>query len=161
VDFWCRKHLGVRVLDVGTGSGVLARIARARGASMVVGTDIDTGALFAARANAQLDSGAGIIFSDLEPDHWGATFDLVVANILAEPLQMLKFSLLSALAPGGTLILSGFTRLQIPGIRAAFEHIGLIFAQESLLGEWAMLMFKRNRNPASSPPLHYARDSGA
>src|SRR5512140_399256 len=55
VDLLCRQRPGLAVLDVGTGTGILARIARARGASFVVGTDIDPSAIACAQAHAELD----------------------------------------------------------------------------------------------------------
>src|SRR5262245_57179926 len=55
LDVLCRQHRPGSVLDVGTGTGVLARVARARGASFVVGTDIDPLALACAEAHSVLD----------------------------------------------------------------------------------------------------------
>src|SRR5690242_13672357 len=78
VDQLWRQRQPEAVLDVGTGTGVLARIARARGATFVVGTDIDAGALESAAANSALD-GNSIVVSGEAPDFWGARFDVVVA----------------------------------------------------------------------------------
>lgn len=150
LDFLCRQaFLGGRahlscVLDVGTGTGVLARIARARGAGFVVGTDIDPAALIKAQQNVALDSHPlEILILSASPDSWGPRFNLVVANILEGPLRELAQSLSQALAPDGLLLLSGFTRLQISGLRVAFENQGLIYVSASHLEEWALLMFRR------------------
>ncbi len=130
------------VLDVGTGTGVLARIARARGAGFVAATDSDAVALACARAHAQLDAPAAAIhFDDSAPDHWGARFDLVIANILEQPLRQLLVPLSCALRPGGVLLLSGFTRPQAPGLRVLYQHAGLQCRGESCLDEWALLRF--------------------
>jgi ribosomal protein L11 methyltransferase len=142
LDLLCRQRQPEAVLDVGTGTGVLARIARARGARFVVGTDIDPPALACARAHTDLDEHPVQIHLSREaPDHWGARFDLVVANILEEPLLKLAPSLSRALRPGGGLLLSGFTRPQSPALRVACEKVGLTFASESHLEEWALLRF--------------------
>jgi len=142
VDLLCRLRPGMAVLDVGTGTGILARIARARGASFIVGTDIDTAAIESARSNAKLDAGsADIHFGDEPPDQWGARFDLVVANILAEPLVELAPSLVAALKAPGRLIISGFTRMQAPVLRRAFEARGVRTEREAQLDEWTLLMF--------------------
>jgi ribosomal protein L11 methyltransferase len=149
VDLLCRQRQPQTVLDVGTGTGVLARIARARGASTVVGTDIDPDALSSARANSNLDAHpAAIHFSDAAPDQLGMHFDLVVANILEAPLRVLAPALCRALRPGGILLLSGFTRPQAPALRVLYEGLRLTFVRESLLGEWALLAFACEASPA-------------
>jgi ribosomal protein L11 methyltransferase len=140
VDLLCRQRSPGAVLDVGTGTGVLARIARARGVPFVAGTDIDPAALTEARTNAAFDTCAGeLVFSDQAPDHWGARFDLVVANILEGPLHELAPALVRALRPGGTLLLSGFTRLQVPALEVTYVRAGLDLASASYLEDWALL----------------------
>jgi len=145
LDLLCRQRHPRAVLDVGTGTGVLARIARARGADFVAGTDIDPEALECARAHAQLDAAAGaaIHFGPQAPDHWGARFDLVVANILEDPLRSLAAALGRALSPNGVLLISGFTRLQSPSLRVLYQAGGLQVIRESQLGEWALLRLER------------------
>ena len=141
VDLLCRQRQPQRVLDVGTGTGVLARIARARGASRIVGTDIDPEALCSARANSDLDAHpVDIHFSDAAPDQ-GAPFDLVVANILEAPLRSLAPALCRALQPGGVLLLSGFTRPQVPALRVLYQKLHLTLVRESILEEWVLLTF--------------------
>jgi ribosomal protein L11 methyltransferase len=142
VDLLCRQRRPEAVLDVGTGTGVLPRIARARGATFVVGTDIDTDALASAAAHAELDDHpVRIELSTSPPDHWGPRFDLVVANILAEPLHELAPALHRALRPQGVLLLSGFTRPQTPSLRVLYESFDLAFTSESHLEDWALLRF--------------------
>jgi ribosomal protein L11 methyltransferase len=144
VDVLCRQRQPDAVLDVGTGSGVLARVARARGARFIVGTDIDPAALANARAHAALDrSEVEIQCSAALPDHWGARFDLIVANILEAPLLSLARALADALRPGGVLLLSGFTRMQTPALRLAYANVGLGYLRHSDLDEWTLLTFAR------------------
>lgn len=144
VDLHCRQRHPRAVLDVGTGTALLARIARARGAEFIVGTDIDPVALASAKAHSALETlGVEIHFSPEAPDHWGERFDLVVANILEAPLKSLAPALVRALTPGGTLLLSGFTRLQIPALRTVYEHAGLSCIGHSNLDEWTLLTFVR------------------
>lgn len=140
VDLLARQARAQAVLDVGTGTGILARIARARGAAFVAATDIDLAALTAARANAELDVGATPIeICEHSPDHWGPRFDLVVANILEGPLLALAPALAAALARGGALLLSGFTAPQVPTLRAAFVRGGLSFVSQASLAGWCLL----------------------
>jgi ribosomal protein L11 methyltransferase len=146
VDMLCRRRQSQAVRDGGTGTGILARIARARGARLIVGTDIDSVAVSCAKAHADLDAHrVEIQFGSEAPDHWGACFDLVVANILEAPLRTLAPALRRALAPGGILLISGFTRLQIPALRVAYESAGLTYIDHFGLDEWAALKLASNR----------------
>ena len=148
VDLLCRQRQThpPAVLDVGTGTGILARIARARGARWVVCTDIDPAALACAEAHAHLDHHPVAIELSCEaPDHWGARFDLVVANILQEPLQVLAPALCGALAVGGVLLISGFTRPQVPSLRVIYERVGVTLLGQSNLEDWVLLTFASPR----------------
>lgn len=145
VDFHCRQSKPLAVLDVGTGTGILARIACARGVGRVAGTDIDSAAIDAAKRNAALDAGPSQIeFLNASPDFCGPQFELVVANILEPVLRELAEALSHALVPGGVLMVSGFTRLQIPPVRQTFEGVGLRYVNEANLDEWVLLTFKRS-----------------
>jgi ribosomal protein L11 methyltransferase len=155
VDLLCRLRQLGSVLDVGTGTGVLARIARGRGAHFIVGTDTDPLALGCAEANSALDTHpVKIHFSHEAPDYWGARFDLVVANILEEPLRQLAPALSRSLLPGGFLLLSGFTRPQTPALRVLYERTGVTFLRDSRLDEWSLLMFERCRSGQAPVPRH-------
>jgi ribosomal protein L11 methyltransferase len=146
VDQLCRQRQPRAVLDVGTGTGVLARIARARGATFVVGTDIDADALATAAANSALDRHAvEIAFSAEAPDYWDARFDVVVANILEEPLRLLAPALGRALAERGVLAISGFTRVQVPAMRVHYEAAGMEVIGQAQMDEWALLLLQSSR----------------
>jgi ribosomal protein L11 methyltransferase len=151
MDLLCRQRNPEAVLDVGTGTGVLARIARARGARFIVGTDIDPAALSCARAHADLDihdaPDVEIHFSANPPDHWGARFDLIVANILEQPLRELACALSRAIRKDGVLLLSGFMRPQTPALRVHYEAAGFAFVSDSYEDGWALLRFSA---PASA-----------
>ncbi|MBN1129469.1 MAG: 50S ribosomal protein L11 methyltransferase [Chitinispirillaceae bacterium] len=143
VDYWCRVYTPRSFLDVGTGTGILARLARAHGVPRVAATEIDPTAIGEAERNARLDqSSTTVTIADAAPDSWGSCFDLVAANILEKTLCDLSCNLASALAPGGTLLLSGFTPLQAPNLKSVFTGIGLTFEQEARLDEWALLRFR-------------------
>lgn len=136
VDYYCRTRAVTALLDVGTGTGILARIGRLRGARFVVGTDLDPAALAAARDNDVLDGSAvPIEWSEAAPDAWGARFDLVVANILEAPLCAMATALRAAVAPHGRLLLSGFTPPQVPSLRRVFGWPG----EATSLEGWSLL----------------------
>ena len=117
---WLRRTLrgGERVLDYGCGSGILAIAAARLGAVDVLGTDIDPQAIAASRANAA-SNGARARFE--LPDHLPQrTHDVVVANILANPLILLAPLLAAATAPGGRIALSGILSPQADDVRGAY-----------------------------------------
>jgi 2-polyprenyl-3-methyl-5-hydroxy-6-metoxy-1,4-benzoquinol methylase len=170
VDLLCRQRPGMAVLDVGAGTGILARIARARGATFVAATDIDPAAIACAKAHAELDllawrgapSGArqfNIHFGAELPDHWGARFDLIVANILEAPLRSLAPALCRALVPGGVLVISGFTRPQVPALRLVYKTAGLQSAGDFSLDEWVLLKFAAPTHLANRASRQVATDT--
>jgi len=109
-----------RVLDYGCGSGVLAIAAAKLGAREVAGTDIDAQALSAARANSRRNE---VSARYTAPDRLGAgVFDVVLANILANPLRLLAPMLLARVAPGGALVLSGVLRRQADELISTYRQ---------------------------------------
>ena len=147
VDLLCRSHPGCAVLDVGTGTGILARVARARGATRIVATDIDAAARAAAMRNIALDHGARvpIAVTDAAPDAGGAPFHVVVANILEGVLAALAPALVAALVPGGVLVLSGFTAPQTPFVRARFTALGVTLVQQAEHDGWHLVVVQAPR----------------
>lgn len=120
---WLERHLaaGASVLDYGCGSGILAIAAARLGAARVVGTDVDPQALAAARAN----SAANAVSAEYTaPDRLPAgVFDVVLANILTNPLKVLAPALLRRVAPGGALVLSGLLERQADELIACYAAI--------------------------------------
>lgn len=126
------------VLDVGTGSGILALAAKKLGAGMVRGTDNDPHAVDIAAENAAANACA-VAMSEDAPDHWGATFDLVIANILAPTLIALAPSIVGAVKPGGTLLLSGILSPQAGDVVTAYANAGMKHVGTQTQGEWVRL----------------------
>lgn len=128
------------ILDVGTGTGILAFAGVLAGAKEAVGTDIDPEAIMVARANAiknHLDS--KVTFSDKNPDELDRQFDIVVANILALPLIQLAPRIVAAIKPGGRLFLSGLLIDQADAVAKAYVALGLTNGKPTHMNEWAML----------------------
>ncbi|MBF0271424.1 MAG: 50S ribosomal protein L11 methyltransferase [Magnetococcales bacterium] len=136
-----QKPLG-RVLDMGCGSGVLGIWAAMLGAEGVVGTDLDPVAVETAQRNARLN-GVGERLEIIEcaqvPD---GPFQTIVANILASVLLSAVVPLVAALAPGGSLILSGVLREQAREVQLAFEGEGVRLDRTLFIEEWAVLLLK-------------------
>jgi ribosomal protein L11 methyltransferase len=114
------------LLDVGTGSGVIALLAKKLGARRVIGTENDPVALDAARAGAVLNAITGIEWVLTEdPSVVRGQFGVVIANILLNTLEELAPRLVSKLAAGGRLVLSGLLAAQGDTARRAYEMQGL------------------------------------
>ena len=113
---WLERNVaaGCTVLDYGCGSGILAIAAARLGAGRVAGVDIDPQAVVAARDNAERN-GVTALFAD-SADPVAGEYDVVVANILSNPLRVLAPAICAHVRPGGRLALSGILREQIDEI---------------------------------------------
>ncbi len=117
---WLDEHLraGQSVLDYGCGSGILAIAAKKLGAGRVVATDADLDALEVSGRNAREN---GVVLDVLRPEALRSEgFDVVVANILARPLQVLAPLLAAHTRPGGHIVLAGILDAQDGAVRAAY-----------------------------------------
>ena len=138
---------GKTVLDVGSGSGVLALGAALLGAKLAVGVDTDPVTLPAARENAALNGlseGKTLTFLEgsLRDAHarcGEAAFEVVVANLYAELHDLLMAQYRGVLTKGGTLILTGILVEKLPLVLAALERGGFLDVQTRARGEWALV----------------------
>ena len=119
---WLEQHVtpGCSILDYGCGSGILAIAAARLGAGAVAGVDIDPQAVEAAQANAERN-GVTAHFADSTRPLAGE-YDLVVANILANPLRVLAPAICAHVRSGGRLALSGILREQADEIMAIYRQ---------------------------------------
>ncbi|MEM8617327.1 MAG: 50S ribosomal protein L11 methyltransferase [Pseudomonadota bacterium] len=138
-----------RVLDVGTGSGVLAIAAAKTGVSQAVGTEIDLQSVRVANENARKNKVANVFKTHgtrggtSQSVQSRAPYDLIFANILARPLTRLAPRLVPLLSKGGHLILSGLLSHQVPLVRAAYANRGLIPIERLRQDGWATLILRR------------------
>ncbi|NBR29798.1 MAG: 50S ribosomal protein L11 methyltransferase, partial [Betaproteobacteria bacterium] len=119
---WLDRNLpsGASVLDYGCGSGILAIAAMKLGAGAAIGIDIDPAAVLAARNNAMQNQAAVRVEG---ADHVvNETYDVVVANILANPLKLLAPLLARAARAGGHVVLSGILDHQAAEVRACYDE---------------------------------------
>jgi ribosomal protein L11 methyltransferase len=133
---------GRRVLDVGTGSGVLALAASRLGAATVLGIDVDPDALDNARGNAERNgTPRGVEFrrADFRQDA-GLQADVVVANLTGGMLAAAAADLARAVASGGALILSGITIEERDSVYRAFECGFRMDWSEEEEGWWCALL---------------------
>lgn len=136
---------GESVLDVGTGSGILAIAAARLGARSVVGLDFDSVAVEAATANVEQAGLAGsvAIRQADSPRAFEGQADLVVANIIAKVLVDIAGELSEKVRPGGTVIGSGIVTERVDDVRKAFEAEGLRVVEERVDGDWVALIAER------------------
>lgn len=146
------------ILDLGTGSGVLAIAAAKAFKRGVRAGDIDPASVAAAAANAKRNGVAGFVRPVLAKGvahpllRNGAPYDLVMANILARPLCGLAPDIARATAPGAAVILSGLIARDVAGVVGAYGAQGFAFARRLDIDGWATLLVRRKeRSKAFSP----------
>ena len=136
------------LLDLGTGSGILAMAASLLGAGRILALDIDPDAIVVARENLALNQLSGQIECGTVPlESLTESFDIILANILAEELVRLAPYLTERLQPGGSLILSGILAEKEALVRQGFGSQPLKYIQTASAGEWVAMLY---RNEISS-----------
>ena len=140
---WLSHHdlIGKTVIDFGCGSGILACAAAKLGAERVIGTDIDPQALHASAQNAMQNQVAlEVYLPDQMPN---VQADIVVANILFNPLKMLAPNLLERLAPNGILVMSGILVEQISPLIEHYQALGTELVSYNQQGDWAQVVLTK------------------
>ncbi len=138
-----------RVLDLGTGSGVLAIAALKSAATNAIGTDIDPDSVNTALQNARdNDVAAGFKAYACAGTHHAnvrsaAPYNTIFANILAKPLVKLAPEIASIAAPGANIILSGLLFHQEPQVRGAFDGRGFILNSRIHRDGWSTLLYSK------------------
>lgn len=143
------QRIPKRVLDLGSGTGVLAIAAARTLKRRVLASDIDPRSVLVARDNARLN-GVGNLVEMIEATGFhspcfaaNGPFGLVLANILANPLRMLAPSLVKHLAPNAFVILSGLLPHQANSVVAAYRGNGLKLVRRLQIDGWSSLLMQR------------------
>jgi ribosomal protein L11 methyltransferase len=138
------KKIPLTVLDVGTGSGILSIAAAKLGASEVIAVDIDTQAVTVASENLILNGVDQFVqVSETPLSLIRGSFDLLVANILAEELIRLAPELVKRVNTDGFLILSGILTEKEQIVQDCFTALGFNLAEVAREGEWSCLTYCR------------------
>jgi ribosomal protein L11 methyltransferase len=137
------------VLDVGTGSGVLAIASAKAIRRRVFATDIDPVAVASAIGNARLNRAGALVVTRTADARralpWRGPFDLIFANILLEPLTSMARGLTRRLAPGGHVVLSGLLPAQANAARSIYAAHGLALRRHFIIENWVTLLMQRGR----------------
>ena len=137
------------VLDVGTGTGILGIASAMLGAERVLGIDIDPKAVETASENGRINGVAGRFEAGITPlSRIEETYDLVVANVLAEILADLKEEVGARCAPGGALLLSGILAEKSDWVAQEYAEAGWLLAGRREEGQWSALLLRRKDVPA-------------
>ncbi|MBC7801825.1 MAG: 50S ribosomal protein L11 methyltransferase [Gemmatimonadaceae bacterium] len=138
-----------RVLDLGTGSGILAMAAAMLLRRRILASDIDPWSVRVTRQNA-MANGVGSLVRPVLANGWhgrtlkaGAPYDLVLANILARPLCRMARDLAVRMAPGGTVVLAGLLIGQARMVLSAHRRQGLRLVRVLREGPWATLVLQK------------------
>jgi ribosomal protein L11 methyltransferase len=147
LDRIVKRRRPARILDVGTGTGVLAIAAAKLLRQTVACGDIDPVAVETARANA-VANGAGawvrpVVAVGLRHAAMAGRYDLIFANILAKPLRLLAPAIARAAAPGAELVLSGLLARDVAGVLSAYAAQGFALAERRDIDGWATLVLRR------------------
>jgi ribosomal protein L11 methyltransferase len=137
-----------RVLDLGTGTGVLAIAAAKALHGAVLASDIDPASVRVARDNARLNEVGNLVQTiratgfSAPPFKAHGPFDLVLANILANPLRQMATPMARHLAPSASVILSGLLPNQASGVIAASRARGLVLLRHLRIEGWSSLLMR-------------------
>ncbi|MER3436796.1 MAG: 50S ribosomal protein L11 methyltransferase [Chloroflexota bacterium] len=137
---------GMDVLDVGTGSGILAIAAALLGARSVRAVDIEPVAVRRAAENVRLNNLTGIVqvaVGSVDQDEVATAYELVVANIIARVLIDLAPGLAASVRPGGRLVLSGIIEPKEESVVAAFADVGLRRIRREVMDDWVAHVWER------------------
>jgi ribosomal protein L11 methyltransferase len=151
LDSLARLRQPRHVLDLGTGSGVLAIAAAKVFRVAILATDLDPAAVASAAANAR-HNGVGALVTAACADGLNAKliaahapFDLVLANILLRPLQRMAAPMARMLMPNARIVLSGILAAQAPAAIAAYRSQGIALERWFALEGWATLLLVARR----------------
>lgn len=143
---------GWSMLDVGTGSGILAIYGAKLGAGPITAVDIDPEALRWARRNIEINHVSGRIeLTDCPVHSLKEHFSLIVANLTTVVITGLLESFNRLLGPGGTLILSGLLRHDLERVRHALRERGFLLGKSLKRDEWACVITRRKERGPSRP----------
>lgn len=151
VDDLLARRPAVRVLDLGTGSGILAIAAAKLGARSVLALDIEAQAVEVAARNIEENSLSAVVQAARgslgrlwPPDVPQQTFDLILVNISAATISLLADDLAEALAPDGVIVASGIVLEKLADVEDRLRSVGLMTQSVMTEGDWCAVVVTRS-----------------
>jgi ribosomal protein L11 methyltransferase len=143
-----RRRQFHRLLDIGTGTGILSIAAAKLLHRTVLAGDIDPRAICVAQHNAACNGVRGLVQNRGAPGYRDrlirrSRYDLILSNILARPLAVMAADLSRRLAPGGYAVLSGLLRWQEPVVLAPHRGCGIVLDHRLVIDGWSTLVMRR------------------
>lgn len=129
------------IFDFGCGSGILALAALAKKAASVVAIDHDEQAIIASKQNLELNKHIDAALLSVSTEWPDKTFEIILANVLANPLMEFADKLMDALQPGGTIILSGLLAEEKDAILKAYNKLELVNVKQE--DEWLLIELRK------------------
>jgi ribosomal protein L11 methyltransferase len=153
-----KRHRFRRLLDVGTGTGILSIAAAKLLRRKIIAGDIDQTAVDVARHNAERNGVARFVRTRraagyLAREFQKSRYDLVLSNILARPLAMMAADLGRTLAPGGRAVLSGLLRYQERVVLPPHRGCGIVLERRIVIDGWSTLVMHRPASGMRAKPL--------
>lgn len=150
-----RRYRFRSILDVGTGTGILAIAAAQLWRAPALAVDIDDEAVVVTRRNARLNGVPSLVRATRSDGYAHslvrarASYDLVLANILARPLRRMAKDAARVIAPGGVLVLAGFVETSARGVLAAHRAVGFDLLDAVRVSDWVTLVLRRWGRPTA------------
>jgi len=144
-----RVHAGMKVLDVGTGSGILAIAAAKLGAESVYAIDNSSVAVESTLANAEMNNLQDRIqvvlgvLDDAEAARMASQYDFVIANIIAHVIGSIAPQLAQVVAPTGVLVVSGIIEARLHDALDPLLAAGLELVEQVMIDDWMALVLRR------------------
>lgn len=143
IEDLAERGLGSPILDLGTGSGILALAAAGLGAEAIVAVDVDPIAIDAARENAgRADAGGRVRFAVGGLGAATGRFATILANLYSGVLATLLPELSRRLLPGGSIVVAGFLSADAPELERLAGAVGLRVASERTIDGWTTLVLE-------------------
>ena len=149
IETLAKRQRFTNILDMGTGSGILAIAAARAFRAPVTAVDIDPESIRITRAHAQANGVAPLLHLQAGNGFKAplarqrALYDLLLANILAGPLRRMAKAGAAQVAPGGSIVLAGLLETQVALVREAWQRQGCCLVHQDRRGEWTVLTLEK------------------